>query len=360
MERANAERYDVAIVGAGPAGLSAALILGRCCRSVFVCDAGTPRSGPTRVMHGFLTRDGVEPAEFRRLAREELGRYANVTLRDARAVGARRQAAGFELRLQGGARLSARKLLIATGVADELPPLEGLRELYGTSVFHCPYCDAYELRGQPVAAYGRRQRGLELARALTGWTSDVTLFSDGPSGLGAEERRRLARNAVRLVEDRVARLVGHDGQLEAVVLACGRELRVRALFFDAPARAQSLLAQRVGCRLTAKGGVRCGQYEASDVPGVFVAGNITKDVQLSIVAAAEGARAAFGIHRSLLREAFERRATGRRTVEHPPVDDAETTRRRGRSSGASRRGAAAVGSSRAALRPAPPIPRKRS
>lgn len=324
-------RYDVAIVGAGPAGLSAALVLARCCREVFVCDAGTPRSAATEVMHGFLTRDGIEPAEFRRLAREELGRYENVALRDARAVDARRAGeAGFAVDLADGERVRARKLLVATGLVDELPPLEGFGEFYGTSVFHCPYCDGYELRGAPLAVYGRGRRAFEMARALTGWSRDLTLVSDGPAGLAPEARRHLERNRIRVVETRVARLAGRDGRLEAVVLADGRALQVRGLFFDTPTRPQSLLAQRVGCRLTKKGGVRCGQYEATDVPGVFVAGNLTKDVQLSIVAAAEGARAAFGIQRSLLREDFERRATGRRRVEHPPVEHAETQARRPR------------------------------
>jgi thioredoxin reductase len=309
--------FDVAIVGAGPAGLSAALVLARCCRAVFVCDAGTPRSAGTRTMHGFLTRDGIAPEEFRRIAREEVESYANVVYRDVRAVDARCRERGFEVELADGPWIRARKLLIATGLADELPSIAGIENFYGTSVFHCPYCDGYELRGEALAAYGRGNAALELARALTGWSSDVTLFSDGRSTLGAGARERLASNGVDLVETRVDRLAGRDGQLEAVVLADGRAREVRGLFFAGPTRPQSLLAVRLGCRITHRGAVHAGRYEASAVPGVFVAGNITKDVQLSIVAAAEGARAAFGIHRSLIREEFERAATGRRILEHP-------------------------------------------
>jgi thioredoxin reductase len=312
-----ASEFDVAIVGAGPAGLSAALVLARCCRAVFICDAGTPRSAGTRTMHAFLTRDGISPDEFRRIAREEVEGYANVVFRAVRAVDARCLEHGFEVELADGRGIQARKLLIATGLTDEVPPILGIEDFYGTSVFHCPYCDGFELRGTPLAAYGRGKAGLELARALTGWSSDVTLFSDGRAALDADARERLARNGVDLVEARVARLAGRDGQLEAVVLADGQERKVRGLFFAAPTRPQSLLALRVGCPLTKRGGVHAGRYEASGVPGVFVAGSIIKDVQLSIVAAAEGARAAFGIHRSLVREEFEHAATGRRILEHP-------------------------------------------
>jgi thioredoxin reductase len=316
-------RFDAAVVGAGPAGLSAALVLARCCRDVFVCDAATPRNAATQVMHGFLTRDGIAPAEFNRLARDELRRYPNVVLRWSRAVDARRASdAGFELELDDGLCVHARKLLIATGLVDELPAIPGLSDFWGSSVFHCPYCDGYEVRDQPLGVLGRRERGLELARALRGWSRDVTLLSNGPSDLGPDARRSLERNGIRQIESRIARLSGRGGQLESVLLDGGEQVALRALFLDTRTRPQSLLALRVGCKLTRKEGIRCGRYEATDVPGVFVAGNITRDVQLSIVAAAEGARAAFGIHRSLVREEFEESATGRRPLEHPEVDDA--------------------------------------
>jgi thioredoxin reductase len=312
--------WDVVIAGAGPAGLSAALVLGRCCRSVLLCDDGVSRSWASDAMHGFLSRDGIHPEEFRRIARDDLGRYPNVTLREVRVAGARRAPDGtFRVSLAGGGRERARKLLIATGLRDELPAVEGFAEFYGAGVFHCPYCDGWEHRGEPLAAYGRRARGFEMARALTVWSSDVTLFSDGPAGLSSEQRHALERNGVVRLEERIARLEGAGGQLEAAVLADGRRVAVRALFFDLPSHPQSLLAERIGCRFTEKGGIRRGQYEATDVPGVFAAGNILRDVQLSVVAAAEGVRAAFGINRALTREDFTRRATGARRVEHPRV-----------------------------------------
>lgn len=309
--------WDVVIVGAGPAGLSAALVLGRCTRSVLICDRGTPRSWASKAMHGFITRDGVPPGEFQRLAHEELKRYKTVRFwRGEVADAVSRPAGGFDV-LVGKEIVHSRKLLLATGVMDRLPGIEGLLELFGTSVFQCPYCDGWEVRGQPIAAYGKKRRGMEMARALTAWSSDILLCSDGPSGFGDKDRRNFERNGIRLVEDKIERLQSVDGRLKAIVFRTGRSIARKALFFDTPARGQSALTEKLGCSFNRHGGVKCGKYEATSVPGVYVAGNIIKDVQLSIVAAAEGARAAFGINRALTREDFERRATGVRRVEHP-------------------------------------------
>lgn len=315
----DAPAWDVVIVGAGPAGLSAALVLGRCTRRVLLCDSGTPRNQATDAMHGWIGHDGIHPRAFREQVQAELERYPGVQRRDATVVDARPQGHGFVVDLDTGDRVACRKLLLATGVTDELPPVPGLRELWGRSVHSCPYCDAWELRDAPLAAYGRRRRGLEIARALTGWTRDLVLCTDGPAGIATAERRALQANGVRLIETPLARLDGHDGRLDAIVFADGTRLARRALFFDTPSWPQSTLAQRLGCEPNARGGIRAGRLESTTVPGVFVAGNIVRDVQLAIVAAAEGCKAAFGINRSLTREAFVRRATGEQVVEHPPV-----------------------------------------
>jgi thioredoxin reductase len=308
---------DVVIVGGGPAGLSAALVLGRACRSVLVCDRGTPRSWASKRMYAYLSRDAIEPARFRQRGRRELERYPAVEWRDAEVARAQRKAGGFEIALIDGARVSCRKLLIATGLMDVLPAIPGLEACFGRTVFQCPYCDGWEMRGKPLAVYGRRQRGFEMARALTAWTDDIVLCTDGRAKFAAGQKRHLARNGIRLVEKRVEALESTRGKLQAVRFRDGERLAREGMFFDTPSRVQSTLAQSLGCRFGRHGGVLCGQYEATSVPGVFVAGNIIRDVQLSIVAAAEGARAAFGINRALTREDFERRATGARTIEHP-------------------------------------------
>jgi thioredoxin reductase len=321
--------WDVVIAGAGPAGLSAALTLGRCRRRVLVCDLGTPRNWASKRMHGYLSRDGIGTREFRRVCRTQLRPYRDVVFHQGEVTSARRGADGtFQVTIQKRRAVRCRKLLIATGVFDVLPSVPGIERFFGKTVFQCPYCDGWEMRDQPVAVYGRRMRGFEMARAMSAWSDDVVLCSDGPSRLRREARAHLARNGIRLIEDRIERLDGRAGILRAVVFRGGQVLARKALFFDTRSREQSRLAQSLGCQFNRDGGVKCGQYEATSVPGVFVAGNIIKDVQLAIVAAAEGTRAAFGINRTLTREDFEANATGSKVIHHPPVDDPKVQRRR--------------------------------
>ncbi len=312
--------WDVVIVGGGPAGMSAALILGRACRRVLICDSGTPRSWASHSMHAFLTRDGVPPAAFRKMARAELRHYPNVEFRRGEVKSAKRAPKGGFLLLQDdGRRVQCRKLLIATGVFDRLPDIPGIADYFGHSIFQCPYCDGWEYRNRPLAVYGRGRRGFEMARALLAWSRDVVLCSDGKAILSKKQRNELGHNGVVVSEARIAGFVGGGGKLREIVFRDGTKLARSAMFFDTPVASQSLLAQSLGCQFTRKGGVRCGLYEATSVPGVFVAGNIIKDVQLAIVAAAEGASAAFGINKALSREDFEQRASGRTIIDHPGV-----------------------------------------
>jgi thioredoxin reductase len=310
--------WDVIIVGAGPAGLSAALILGRCRRRVLICDRGTPRSWASHAMHGYVSRDGIPPEEFRREAHEELARYSSVSFRAEAVVTAQRMPGPrFKVLLEGGESASARKLLLATGVMDELPQLPGLERYFGVSIFSCPYCDGWEMRDLPIAVYGRGSRGFEMARAMTAWTQNILLCTNGPARLTPSQRAALSANDVAIDDGRIEALEGEGGQLAAIRFAGGRVTERRALFFDTPCHPQSELASALGCEMTASGAIRCGRYEASTIPGVFIAGNILKNVQLSIVAAGEGAQAAFGINRALTREDFDRRAGALQPLDHP-------------------------------------------
>jgi thioredoxin reductase len=303
--------YDVIIVGAGPAGLSAALILGRCRRRVLVCDSGRPRNAASHAMHGFLTRDGVNPHEFLRLSREQLRQYETVAIRNCEVTAATcRTDARFEVTIENEDRLTGRKLLIATGVLDNLPGIPGFAELYGASVFHCPYCDGWEVRDEPLAVYGRGERGLGLSLELTGWSRDVVLCSDGPAEIDEAGRARLRRCGIEVREERVLRLDGEDGRLTRVVFDAGEPLVRRALFFTTGQTQQSALAISLGCEFNDKGTVRTGKYESTHLSGLYVAGDASRAVQWVIVAAAEGAEAAFAINTDLLKDDLERIEAG--------------------------------------------------
>lgn len=294
---------DVVIVGGGPAGLSAALMLGRCRRSVLVCDTGQPRNRASHAMHGFLTRDGINPAEFLEIARAELAQYDTVELRHVEVVAAEcTPDAHFDVTLAGGDRVRSRKLLIATGVSDNVPDIPGIAELYGRSVFHCPYCDGWEVRDQPIAIYGRGHRGEGLSLELTPWSRDLVLCTDGPSEIDADALARLERNGIAVREQRIACLEGTNGILERLVFEGGEALDRRAMFFTTGQSQQSELATSLGCEINEKGTVRTGKYEATHLHGLFVAGDASRAVQWVIVAASEGAEAAFAINTDLIKE----------------------------------------------------------
>ena len=268
-------------------------------------------------MHAFLTRDGIEPKAFRALAHEELASYPEVKFRRIKVLDAEPlREGGFRVNFAGAAPVETRKLLLATGLLDRLPPVPGIEKYFGVSVFQCPYCHGWEHRDSAIAIYGKGKRGYEMARALTAWTGDIALCTDGASNLSQRAQRELQRNGIQLCTQRIVGFRGKAGKMTGVVFKDGRVLARDAMFFDTPSTEQSDLARALGCAFTDQGGVKCGQHSATSVAGVFAAGNIIRDVQLAIVAAAEGTRAAFGINRALTREDFARKATGRKRVEH--------------------------------------------
>jgi thioredoxin reductase len=299
------QSWEVIIVGGGPAGLSAALTLGRCRRRVLVCDGGRTRNRFAAHMHAFLSRDGIAPAEFLRISREQLGRYESVVLVQGEATEILGTDSRFQVVLADGSRHFARKLLLATGVVDHIPPLPGIDRFYGVSVHHCPYCDGWECRDRPIAVYGHRDKqGAGLALMLRQWSRDVVLLTNGPAELSREVSERLRAHSIAVKEDRITLLDGTaDGQLERIVFEDGSTIARRALFFNTGQHQRSALAARLGCEFTERGGVSAGEHEVTtSVPGVFVAGDASRDVQLVIVAAAEGTKAAFVINRQLLVE----------------------------------------------------------
>lgn len=294
---------DVIIVGGGPAGLSAGLILGRSRRRVLICDAGEPRNAASQAVHGFFTREGVHPSELRRVGREQLCAFG-VEFRAARVVNALGRGSTFQAELNDGASLQARKLLLAVGVADKLPEIAGFAEFWGSSVFSCPYCHAWEVREQALAVYGKADTSVELALLLTAWTSDVIICSDGPAGFSAEDRRKMEAARIAVREQKIARLQGANGLLEAIKFEDGSFVSRRGIFLRPKLQYRDELPKALGCALAENGAIKVDDRCQTSVAGVYAAGDCTGASGQALAMAADGARAAFSINRDLVRDAL--------------------------------------------------------
>jgi thioredoxin reductase len=304
-------RYDVVVVGGGSAGLSAALVLGRSRRRTLVLDAGEPRNAPSSGVHGFFSRDGIPPQELLEIGREQLEPYPSVEVRSARAAGASGENGGFEVILDDGALVRARKLLLATGVVDELPEKPGFEELWGRGVYHCPYCHGWEVRDRPLAVLNPGEGAAERAAFIRNWSRDLVLLTDGPANLDEEGRRTLRALDIPVREERISYLEGDQGGaaggLRRIHFEDGSSLGREGLFYVPPQRQGSELAKMLGCEIGPMGQAPAGvkgdpTTRETTVAGVYVAGDAGNAVQSALLAAASGANAAFFVNHSLVAE----------------------------------------------------------
>lgn len=242
----------------------------------------------------------MAPPDFLKLGRLQLRPYA-VTFVKSEARAIKSATIGYEVRLANGKRVRGRKILLATGLRDDLPPIKGIDRFYGHSVFHCPYCDGWENRDAAIVVYGKGHRGFGLSISMLGWSANVVLCSDGPSGLNTKQRAGLKRAGIPLREEAIQELKGRGALLHSLRFKSGEEIPCSAFFFNTGCFQGSPLGRQSGCRFDGEGAVKVRKYQIVGKPGIYAAGNILRDVQLSIVAAAEGAAAAFEINCALLK-----------------------------------------------------------
>jgi len=296
--------HDVIIVGGGPAGLSAALVLARARRKVLLFDSGQPRNASATAIHGYLGHDGITPQGLRELGRAEVARYGVEFVDGAVTAAERLDGEGSRFRVQTGDGREGvgRKLLFTTGMRDELPDLPGVRECYGASVHHCPYCDGWEHRGERILAYARRAKdAVGLGLALKQWSDPVTVLTGGEP-LAEEGKQRLERNGIAWRTEPVIRVLHKGSRLQGVELADGSSLVADALFFETIEQPACELPRQLGAACEENFSARTSRKQKTNVPGLFVAGDADGNVQFAIVAAAEGATAAVAINRELLEE----------------------------------------------------------
>jgi thioredoxin reductase len=298
------ENFDVAIVGGGPAGLSAALVLGRSRRRVVVIDDRKPRNYAAKAINGFLALDGLSPTALLDRGREQCASYG-VKIIDAKVVSGNRTelkaGSRFELKLENGETLQASKLLLATGVKDELPQIAGFDDFYGVTVHHCPYCDGWEHRDERLIAYGQEKSAVKLAIMLLAWSDHVTCCTDGAL-VSPDDLAQLERNGIDHRNETVLELKGVDGVLEEIRFNAGNPLACDAMFFATGQGQRSELPRMLGCDYNKEGLVDVKGKQGSGVRGLFLAGDADGDVQFAIVAAAEGAIAATAINAELQEE----------------------------------------------------------
>ena len=300
--------YDVAIVGGGPAGLSAAIVLGRARRRVLLCDHGKPRNYAARAIHGYLGLEGIAPAELRQRGCDE-ARRGGVEIIDAEVTAACQTSSvesrysRFELSAENRPAVTARKLLLATGLSDVLPEIENIRDFYGTSVHHCPYCDGWEHRFARLAAVGDGEAAVGLALSLRTWSSHVIACTNG-GAVSPSDQERMERNRIAHRPETVVALSGRAGALESIQFNSGPALPCDALFFSADKKQRSHLPEMLGLECDGDGCVKTEGKQGTGIRGLFLAGDADGDVQFAIVAAAEGAIAATAINRELQDEDF--------------------------------------------------------
>ena len=299
---------DVVVVGAGSAGLSAALVLGRSRRRVVVLDGGPPRNAPAHAAYGVFTRDGTPPLDLLAHARADLDPYPSVSVRAARATGVSGSDGAFAVALDDGPALHARKVLLATGVADDLPDVPGVAELWGGDLFHCPYCHGWEVRDRPLGVWANGPRAAEVTVLLRGWSDRLTVLTDGPSEIDGADAATLAALGVPVRQDPVAALEHDDGALRAVRFADGSRLALGGILVSVPQRERSGLPAALGCETTETGHVATGPSGETSVPGVYAAGDLATLMQAVTLVAAHGAQAAYALNRILAHEEADRLA----------------------------------------------------
>lgn len=296
--------FDVIIIGGSYAGLSAAMALGRSLRHVLVIDSGKPCNRQTPHSHNFITHDGAPPASIAAEAKEQTLRYETVEFLEDVAASAERTENGFRVKTESGKEFDGRKLLFACGVLDIMPDIPGFAECWGISVLHCPYCHGYEVRNEPTGILADGDMGFEFVKLIGNWTKDLTLFTNGPSTLSAEQKRKLAQKNVTVVEKEIGELEHESGQIRQIRFRDGSRHSVTAIYARVAFRQHCTIPEELGCALTDQGYLDVNDWQQTSVRGIYAAGDATTMFRAVSAAVADGTRAGGVLNKEMIDEDF--------------------------------------------------------
>ena len=302
---------DCIVIGGGPAGLNASLVLGRARRKTILFDDNKPRNAVTSESHGFMTRDGIDPQELKSIAQEELTNYPDVTIEKQRVQTVAKSNGLFRITAEDGRVFDAKKVILATGFKDVLPNIERIHEFYGTSLFSCPYCDGWELRDRALAVISDNQWAFHMAKMVSNWTDDLILCTNGNQQLSAEEQELLESRGIKVYTEKILALNGQEGFLKTIEFESGGQVSREGGFVTPGWQQASDFGQLLGCSLNERGGIETDAFKQTNIEGLFACGDTTiSGPSQLIIAAGEGVMAASSVNAFLNEEKFKRQVEG--------------------------------------------------
>jgi len=298
------QTYEVIIIGGSFAGLSAAMSLGRASRKVVIIDNQSPCNRQTPRSHNFLTQDGEAPLHILEKARQQVLAYSTIDWKIGTAVQAYKNENGFEIILQSGESFGAKKLLFATGIKDNLLAFNGLSACWGISVIHCPYCHGFEVKNIPTAVIGNGDEGFEYVKMISNWSKSLTLCTNGPSTLSTEQRLKLAKNSIQMIESYIDEFVHQNGHIEHILLKNQEKLPVQAVYYRPSFVQYTDLPAQLGCKMTPHGYIQVNEMQQTSQLGIYAAGDNASPFRSVANAVAKGSMAGVVINRALIEETF--------------------------------------------------------
>ena len=298
------KKFDVIIVGGSYSGLAAGMALGRALKKILIIDSGKPCNAPTPHSHNFLTQDGKTPSAIATLAKQQVEMYDTITFFNGLAIKGSKTENGFEIQVVSGELFQAKKIIFATGIKDELANIEGVSDCWGISMLHCPYCHGYEVRNEKTGILGNGEHAYELAKLISNWTKDLTVYTNEKSSLTAEQTQKLSNHQINIVENHIERLEHKNGYLQNIIFNDGTQSEVKAMYSRNTFIQHCTIPESLGCALDDEGYIKVNPFQETTVEGVLACGDNTTRMRTVANAVAMGTAAGMTVSKKMILEQF--------------------------------------------------------